>query len=122
MFTIFDYLKESKPLQDRIKLSSDLRKKYPDTVPVIVQRSEKEIYLPEIDKKQFLVPISMTLGNFISIIAYRLETDANSSLWLYSSRIALTNRSESVSQIYNRYRDIDGFLYLKYKSEESFGL
>lgn len=110
-----------RPLEERIKLSQSLREDFPKSIPTIVQRSDTETSLQQIDKRHFLVPQDMTLGNLVGIIAARLGIYSNNSLWMYASRYPLTNRSETMTEIYNRFRETDGFLYLTYKGQESFG-
>lgn len=53
--------------------------KYPDRIPVIVEKSARST-LPEIDKKKFLVPGSMLCGEFKYIIHKHLQSQlANSA-------------------------------------------
>jgi GABA(A) receptor-associated protein len=47
--------------------------KYPDRIPVIVEKSARST-LPEIDKKKFLVPGSMLCGEFKYIIHKHLQS------------------------------------------------
>ena len=47
--------------------------KYPDRIPVVVEKSARST-LPEIDKKKFLVPGSMLCGEFKYIIHKHLQS------------------------------------------------
>ena len=47
--------KEQNSLEKRKKESNHLRKKYPDRVPVIIEKMEQS-NVPQIDKNKYLVP------------------------------------------------------------------
>lgn len=47
-----------------------IRSKFPNKVPVIVERYQKEKDLPILDKTKFLVPEELTLSQFVTIIRY----------------------------------------------------
>lgn len=49
---------------------ASIRTKFPNKVPVIVERYYKEKDLPILDKTKFLVPEELTLSQFVTIIRY----------------------------------------------------
>ncbi|CAH1446360.1 unnamed protein product [Lactuca virosa] len=58
------------PLEKRKSESSRIREKYPDRVPdkeVIVEKAEKSD-IPDIDKKKYLVPADLTMGQFLYVV------------------------------------------------------
>jgi hypothetical protein len=44
-----------------------IRRKYPDRIPVIVERNPKERNVSEIDKKKYLVPGDLTVAQFMYV-------------------------------------------------------
>jgi GABA(A) receptor-associated protein len=58
--------------EDRISESTRIRAKYPDRVPCIVEKAEKSD-IPTIDKKKFLVPSDLTIGQFVYVIRKRIK-------------------------------------------------
>ena len=64
--------KRQHAFSDRQRESIRVRNSYPDRIPVICERSDlASADCPYIDKKKYLVPGDVTVGQFISII--RLE-------------------------------------------------
>ncbi|CAH1445788.1 unnamed protein product [Lactuca virosa] len=55
------------PLEKRKSESSRIREKYPDRVPVIVDKAEKSD-IPDIDKKKYLFPVDLTIGKFVYVV------------------------------------------------------
>lgn len=124
--------REMKTFTERCNLSKDLIDQYPHCVPVIVERASDEKRLPNIDKRQFLVPHEMVFGSFFYTIRKRLGMSTtpgsgaavNSSslgVWIYAGKTPITTPSSKMSEIYHYYKDNDGFLYLQYKGEHVFG-
>lgn len=113
--------RDARDFVSRLKLSGDLREQYPHCLPVIVERASTETTLPMIDKRQFLVPATMTVGNFLCIVRERLGLPSRTSLWLYVGRHALSSHSSPMIESYTNYCDPDGFLYLQYRGEDAFG-
>ena len=105
----------------RKHLSDALMQQYPNCIPVIVERSVIEIDLPIIDKRQYLVPHTMNVGNFLFMIRRRLGIASWVGIWIYTGKYPLSVASIPLIEIYNNYRDPDGFLYIQYRGEDRFG-
>ena len=94
-------------------------KKYPSRIPVICERSG-ETNIPLLTKKKYLVPNELSIGQFIHIIRKRLDLDKAKALFMFiNNTIPMT--STPMEEIYNNFRNQDGFLYIKYSSENTFG-
>jgi microtubule-associated protein 1 light chain len=52
----------------RIEEVQGIRAKFPNKIPVIVERFHKERALPALDKTKFLVPQELTMSQFVTII------------------------------------------------------
>jgi len=110
--------KEKYIFEKRKNESELILAKYPNRIPIICERYDKT--LPHLDRKKYLVPEDLIMSNFLYVIRKRLKLDAHKSLY-----IAINNKipplSRSVSTIYDKSRDEDGFLYIKYCEETTFG-
>ena len=108
-------------LAERIKESQRIMKLYPDRVPVICERSElADSDCPIIDKKKYLVPRGLTVGQYIHIIRNRLRIPAEKALYLFTQG-TIPASSCMMETIYDCYCDDDGFLYMVYTFENTFG-
>ena len=96
-----------------------IRNKYPDRVPIICEKSNSS-NIEKLDKKKYLVPNDLTVGQFIYIIRKRLKLSAESAIFIFVKDI-LPPSSSSILEIYEKYKDDDGFLYLTYSGENTFG-
>lgn len=101
--------------------SSKILTKYPDKIPVIVQRSERCKSIEDISKNKFLVPGDLTLAQFVYVIKKRISVGPEQSIYIFLNDKTLAAATYSLSQLYNEFRDEDGFLYLDYAGENTFG-
>jgi len=104
--------------ENRCKESAKVLDKYPDRIPVIVETNDN--LLPPIDKKKFLVPKDITVGQFQYIIRRRIKLKPETALFFYINNI-LPPTSSLMSQIYDEHQNEDKFLYIIYNGENTFG-
>ena len=111
---------KSKSLEERIEESTNVIKKYPNRIPVIVEKSDKCKDLKEIDKNKYLVPDDLTFGQFIFVIRKRLKLTPDKALFVFINNKLITTHA-LMSQVYNDEKEEDNFLYIHYSSENTFG-
>ena len=117
--TIFKSKRE-RDFDKRRNESERIRQKYPDRVPVICERSGTNI--SDIDKKKYLVPGDLTLGQFIYVIRRRIKLSPNLGLFLFVGEEAvIPNNTTLMSSCFAAHADEDGFLYVTYSGENTFG-
>ena len=111
--------KTTHSLTDRIKESSRIMEKYPDKIPVICERNSNST-LPTMDKTKFLVPTDLTIGQFIYVIRKRIKITPREAIYLFIKG-HMPPSNETMDITYNKFRDEDGFLYISYANENTFG-
>lgn len=114
----FKFQKE-KTLEQRTEEAKRIREKYPDRIPVIVERANKSD-IEDIDKRKFLVPNDLTVGQFIYVIRKRIKLKAEQAIFVFVNG-SLPSSSALMSQLYKEHKNEDGFLYCKYTGENSYG-
>ena len=111
--------KEKNDFEKRCGEAENITTKYPDRVPIIVEKHHT-CKLKDIDKCKYLVPKDMTMGQFIYIIRKRIDLESSQSLFVTINGLLVAS-SESICNVYNDKKDEDGFLYIVYTSENTFG-
>ena len=111
--------KEKYTLEERLAESKKVLSKYNDRIPIIVEKSS-ESHIPDIDKIKFLVPKDLTVGQFAFVIRKRIKLTPEQGLFLIIDN-SMVRTGEIISSIYDRLKDEDGFLYITYCGENTFG-
>ena len=107
--------------EERKKQVSDVLAKHPVRIPIICERhpiAPKDC--PEIDKKKYLVPMELTVGQFLYVIRNRLQISHSKSIFLFIDGL-IPSTSTLLHYYYTNYKDDDGFLYINYTFESVFG-
>ena len=113
--------KEQFSFTKRLNEANRVLEKYPDRIPIIVERYNRSSNdLPLIDKKKFLVPNDLTVGQFVYVIRKRIRLPAEKAIFIMMKN-KLPPTSMLVSELYQDEKHEDNFLYLTYSSENVFG-
>jgi GABA(A) receptor-associated protein len=112
--------KKANSIDKRLKESSRVLDKFPDRIPVICEPGKNTHKLPKIDKTKFLVPKDITIAHFVMIIRGRLKLDASVALFFVVGDVIASSNS-TMNELYANHADADGFLYMTYSEENTFG-
>ena len=115
----YSKFKNTYNLYERIDESSKIKKKYPNKIPIICEKNYSRDN-PDIDKNKYLIDYDSTIGNFVFAIRKRIKIYPGEAIFLLVGNNMLSN-SSTIGDIYNKYRDIDGYLYITYSKENTFG-
>lgn len=111
--------KEQHPFEKRKAEAARIRLKYPDRIPVISEKAEKS-EIPDIDKKKYLVPADLTMGQFVYVIRKRIKLLPDAAIFIFVNN-TLPPAAALMAQVYKEHADEDGFLYVTYSGESTFG-
>ncbi|OWF39625.1 gamma-aminobutyric acid receptor-associated protein-like 2 [Mizuhopecten yessoensis] len=111
--------REEHTLEQRKAESAKIKEKYPERIPVIVEKDPKS-QIQDIDKRKFLVPNDISVAQFMWIIRKRIQLPSEKAIFLFVGKV-LPQSSASMGQVYEEHKDEDGFLYIAYSGENTFG-
>ena len=112
--------KKQHTFEDRQSEGIRITQRYPDRIPIIVEREPSAKSLPELDKHKYLVPRDLTVGQFIYVIRKRMRLSPEQGLFMFvNNTIPPTN--QLIGELYDNHVDPDLFLYITYCGEAVFG-
>ncbi|KAJ2969952.1 hypothetical protein NUW58_g9843 [Xylaria curta] len=136
--------KDEHPFEKRKAEAERIRQKYSDRIPVcaalslpsashrrgnhvgtvmallvICEKVEKSD-IATIDKKKYLVPADLTVGQFVYVIRKRIKLSPEKAIFIFVDEV-LPPTAALMSSIYEEHKDEDGFLYITYSGENTFG-
>ncbi|CAI0648741.1 unnamed protein product [Colletotrichum noveboracense] len=88
-------------------------------IQVICEKVEKSD-IATIDKKKYLVPADLTVGQFVYVIRKRIKLSPEKAIFIFVDEV-LPPTAALMSSIYEEHKDEDGFLYITYSGENTFG-
>jgi GABA(A) receptor-associated protein len=112
--------KKNHPFDKRLEESIKIKSKYSNRIPIIVEKDRNCKNLPDIDKSKYLVPIDLTFGQFVYVIRRRLKITPEKSIFLFCKNI-LPPTSITIKEFSEDKTDEDGFIYITYSGENTFG-
>lgn len=115
--------KEEHSVEKRLGEAKRILEKYPDRIPVIVERDPKaDSDIPDIDKKKFLVPTDLTVGQFLYTIRKRIKLTPVKALFLHFNN-KMYSTGDLMKNVYNAEKDPETlFLMATFKGEAAFGM
>ena len=112
--------KSRNTFDQRLEESKKIKLKYPQRVPIIVEKYDNKSLINEIDKDKYLVPKDLNINQFTYIIRKRIKLNKSQSIFLMVNN-TICPSNKPIDAIYNDHKDKDGFLYIKYTGENTFG-
>jgi GABA(A) receptor-associated protein len=99
--------------------SRKIRSRFPDRIPVIIEKYNYS-KIEDIDKTKYLVPNDLSLAQLVYVIRKRIKLAPEKALFFFINGQIPTS-SDLICNIYNTYKNDDGFLYIHYAEENTFG-
>lgn len=106
--------------EERTKESQRVLERYVDRIPCIIEVKKNDKNLKQIDKKKFLLPNDLTVGQLIWVLRKRMRLSPETGIFLLFNN-TMVPASSLVKQIYAEHKDLDNFVYATLSSESVFG-
>lgn len=90
-----------------------------DYLQVIVEKAPKA-RIGDLDKKKYLVPSDLTVGQFYFLIRKRIHLRPEDALFFFVNNV-IPPTSATMGTLYQEHREEDCFLYIAYSDENVYG-
>lgn len=111
--------KEKNSFEKRRTEAKHIMNKYKTRIPIVIEKY-KDSKMNMIDKNKYLVPSDLKMNQFIFIVRKRLKLQPHETIFLLVNN-QLCPSNMAFFDIYEKHADEDGFLYIIYTSENTFG-
>ena len=108
-------------LAERQEKLGRLLSKNPEKVPIIFERHPLSKLDPSCRDVKFLSTKNLKLAEFTKQLREMWMIEADKSLFFSCNGKAMLNPDLLVGDIYDKFRENDGYLYIRYREVESFG-
>ena len=112
--------KKDKTFEERRAEYERVTMEHPKKLPIICEKAPNS-KINNIDKTKYLVDASLSLPQFIALIKKKLNIDEKDALFLAANGKRTLPINETLGNIYQKYKDKDGFLYIAYAAEQVWG-
>lgn len=116
--TEFNY--KTHPFEKRKEESARMLSKHPNSICAIIEKNNNDKSIDDIDKHKYLIPKELTVGQLLYVIRKRIHLTPQQAIFFYINN-TLPSSSTTIETLYKNYKDEDGFLYIRYTGENTFG-
>ena len=110
------------PIEKRMQWSKEARLKYSNKLPLIVEKDHKCQALDDLTNPKFLMPRTFSISEVQMIIRRKLNLRKEQGLFLMvNDGKDIVKANQSLENVFETYKDEDGFLYILYTQEDMFG-
>ena len=113
------FFQQNNDFESRQTQAQRMRIKYPNRIPVICEKALKST-IADIDKNKYLLPLDLTVGQFAYVIRKRVKLSPETGIFILVNN-TFPSTSTLIGQLYDEHKDEDGFLYVTYSGENTFG-
>ena len=119
--TDFEFKAAHPDVEERGREAERIKAKYPNRLPIVVEIAPSCRKLISIDKRKYLVPDTLTLGQLRLILEKRLTLKSSEALFIFVGNQEIPPISISIAELYRKHKDTDSFLYVILAVENTFG-
>ena len=113
--------KEKFTIEQRKSESEKKLKKHPNRIPIIIEKAKTSKIVDDIDTKKFLVPGDLTMGQLMYVVRKRIKNVTSETGLFFFINNTMPPTGEILNKIYATHKDEDGFLYVHFTGENTFG-
>lgn len=111
--------KEENNFEKRRTECEKIRKSNPDRIPVVIEKNPTSQLAP-LEKKKYLVPQDLTVGQFYFMIRKKMELRPEEALFFFVNN-TIPQTMVTMGQLYQEHHEEDMYLYVAYSDESVYG-
>ena len=115
---IIGQYKKENSFEKRKSESNNVRIKYPNRIPIIIEVFSKSDI--KLDKFKYLVPFDFVIAQLLCIIKKRINMTSETALFIFINNL-VPPATITIGTLYKENRDKDGFMYITISLENTFG-
>lgn len=101
--------------EKRKEHSNNILKRYEDRKPVIITNSDNNTHY------KFLMLNNHTISTLLITLKKRLDIHPEDSIYVFVNKSIIPTPINTIIELYNEYKDEDGYLYMDVRKENTFG-
>jgi hypothetical protein len=109
---------ESIPLVKRMEQTAQAKSKYYPRLPLIIDRYSP--HDPRISQHKYLIGPEIQFSEFMILLRKRIQLKPCQALFLFNKN-TMVSMNDTIGNYYHLFSDKDGFLYIIYSIENTFG-
>jgi GABA(A) receptor-associated protein len=109
--------KKLKTFEERLAESNRIKENFPDKIPIILVVDNKII---NVIKFKYLIPSNLNMVQLHKCIRNFIKVKSYEAIFLFINNKLIPNTS-LMQEVYDSYKDPDGFLYINVALESTFG-
>lgn len=113
--------KAENSLEERKRNSESLLQQFDDKIPLVCEKDPKS-KMESLPKTKFLVPNTMMWSQLSELIKNKIKLDNREALFLLIEGKHQVSGEKTLGEIYEAYKEEDGFLYVSYAGQLSWGM
>jgi GABA(A) receptor-associated protein len=113
--------RETHPFEKRKEECTRVLQKFPDRIPVIIEKDTRCRSLFQLSKTKYLIPKELNINQLLFVLRKRIKLNHTESLFLFLEDNTLVPSSYNLEDVYQNNKSPDGFLYLTVTQQETFG-
>ncbi len=111
--------RDTRSLEERQSESRTMCQRYPDRIPIVIE--PKDNSTPQIDKRKYMTPRGLTFAQLFYVVRKRMNLKKEQALFFFIENNTLLVQTNTVENVYTKHKNEDGFLYVRYSIENTFG-
>ena len=111
----------NRPLEERKEKLEKLLTKNPNKIPIIFEKHKDSKLRIENQDAKFISTKNIKLSEFTRQLRDMWKLKEDASVFFSCGNKAILNQDSLIGDLYDQYKDEDGYLYIQYREVETFG-